>query len=105
MAMKEDGHRPVMMHCDDGAPLVGRRGSATAALGSSPRMPSTKTTFNSGIGWGHLMVAVALDGGSDGQKRGHVKAAGVKRGGRRQQMQQSNQDNSSGSGGRWQRWA
>jgi hypothetical protein len=30
-------------------------------------MPSTKTAFNGGIGWGHSMVAAALDGGGDGQ--------------------------------------
>ncbi len=81
LAMKEDGRRPVTMRSDDGAPLVGRRGSATAVLGSIPRMPSTKTTFDGGVGWVRLMVAAALDGGDDGQRRGRVEAAGAKRGG------------------------
>ncbi len=67
LAMKEDGCCPVMTRIDDGAPLAGRRGSATAVLGSSPQMPSTETTFDGGIGWVHLMVAAALDGGGDGQ--------------------------------------
>jgi hypothetical protein len=78
LAMKEDGRRSVMTHSDDGAPLAGRRGSATAVLGSSPRMPSAKTTFNGGVGWVRLIVAAMLDGGGDGQQRGRVKATGAK---------------------------
>jgi hypothetical protein len=81
LAMKEDGCRPVTMCSDDGAPLAGRRGSATAVLGCSPRTPSTKTTFDGGVGWVRLMVAAALDGSSDGQRQGHVEVAGAKRGG------------------------
>ncbi len=89
LVMKEDGRRPVRTRSNDGTHLVGRRGSATAVLGSSPRTPSTKTTFDGRVGWVHSMMAVALDGGSDGQQRGHVEAAGAKRGGCRQQTQQS----------------
>jgi hypothetical protein len=68
LAMKEDGRHPVMMPSNDGAPPARRRGSATAVLGSSPQMPSTKTAFTAGVGWVHLMVAVALDGSGDGQQ-------------------------------------
>ncbi len=78
LAMKEDGHHPVMMCSNDGAPLAGRRGKATAVLGSSPWMPSTKTIFNGSVGWVRLMVAAALNGGSDGQQRGRVEVEGAK---------------------------
>ncbi len=70
--MKEDGHRPVMTRSDDGAPLAGRRGSATAVLGSSPWMPSTKTTLDSGVGWVRSMVVAVLDGDGDGLRQGCV---------------------------------
>ncbi len=103
LAMKEDGCHPVTTHSDDGAPLAGRRGSATAVLGSSLRTPSTKTTFNGGVGWVCSMVAAALDSGGDGQQQGHVEVAGAKRGGCRQQTQQLNRDNAGGGG--WRRWA
>jgi hypothetical protein len=68
LAMKEDGCRSMTTRSNDGAPLAGRRGNATAVLGRSPRMPSTKTTFDSGVGWVRLMVVAALDGGGYGQR-------------------------------------
>jgi hypothetical protein len=68
LAMKEDSHHPVMMCRNDGTPLVGRSGSATAVLGSSPRMPSTKIAFDGGIGRGRSMVATGINGGGDGQQ-------------------------------------
>ncbi len=67
LAMKEDGSCPVMARRNDGAPPAGRRGSATAVLGSSPQTPSTKTAFDSSIEWGCSMVVAALNGGGDGQ--------------------------------------
>ncbi len=68
LVMKEDGRRPVMMRHNDGTPLAERRGSATAVLRSSSWTPSTKTAFDSGVGWGCSMVAAALDGGGDEQR-------------------------------------
>ncbi len=65
LAMKKDSRCPVTIRSDDGAPPAGRRGSATAILGSSPQTLSTKTAFDGGIGWVRSMVAAALDGGND----------------------------------------
>jgi hypothetical protein len=74
--MKEDGCRPVRTRRDDGARPAGRRGSATAVLGSSPQTPSTKTNFNGGVGWGHSMVAAAFDGSGDGHSEAVLRRQG-----------------------------
>jgi hypothetical protein len=66
LAIKEDGCHPVTMRYNDGAPPAGRRGSATAVLGSSPHTPYMETAFDGGVGWGHSMAAAVLDGGGDG---------------------------------------